>query len=135
MAIERKRCRFLLLGYVVMPEHVHLVISEPERFSPSKLMQVLKQRVSANLAAIHPGRAFWQRRFYDFNVWSERKLSEKLDYIHGNPIKRGLVEHPRDWPWSSWSNYVEGRGLIDVDMVNVARGAAPGLEKSKPAPF
>jgi putative transposase len=47
----------------------------------------------------------WQRRFYDFNVWSEEKRLEKLDYMHGNPVKRGLVKSPADWPWSSWRFY------------------------------
>ena len=59
---------------------------------------------------------FWQRRFYDFNVWSERKLWEKLNYMHRNPVERKLVCHPKDWVWSSFSFYAEGeRGLIRID--------------------
>ena len=50
----------------------------------------------------HP---FWQRRFYDFNVWSWRKKNEKLNYMHFNPVKRGLVKHPKDWEWSSFGFY------------------------------
>jgi len=62
-------------------------------------------------------RSFWQARFYDFNVFSEKKKKEKLEYMHSNPVTRGLVEHPRDWPWSSWSNYAQrGKGLIAVDL-------------------
>jgi putative transposase len=49
----------------------------------------------------HP--PFWQRRFYDFNVYSRKKLREKLEYMHANPVVRKLVTHPREWPWSSWS--------------------------------
>ena len=61
-------------------------------------------------------RSFWQRRFYDFNVWSLKKRIEKLDYMHMNPLKRKLVEHPRDWPWSSFSFYSNlKQGLIRVD--------------------
>jgi hypothetical protein len=41
----------------------------------------------------------WQKRFYDFNVWSARKQIEKLRYIHRNPVKRGLVERPEQWRW------------------------------------
>ena len=48
-------------------------------------------------------RRFWQRRYYDFNVYSQRKLRAKLDYMHGNPIAEKLVMNPKDWPWSSWS--------------------------------
>ena len=63
-------------------------------------------------------RAFWQRRFYDFNVWSSGKLREKLDYMHRNPVQRRLVRHPRGWPWSSWSHYVEGKeGAIRIDAL------------------
>ena len=59
---------------------------------------------------------FWQRRFYDFNVWSEKKLKEKLHYMHWNPVDRKLVQHPQDWPWSSWSFYAKGeQGLIRID--------------------
>jgi hypothetical protein len=55
----------------------------------------------------------WQRRFYDFNVWSESKRLEKLQYMHGNPVKRRLVENPGDWPWSSWRFY----HLVDTSVL------------------
>ena len=48
------------------------------------------------------------KRFYDFNVWSESKMKEKLRYMHRNPVVRGLVECPEDWPWSSFRNYAFG---------------------------
>lgn len=47
----------------------------------------------------------WQRRFYPFNVYSEEKRLEKLNYMHGNPVKRGLVSSPDQWPWSSFRFY------------------------------
>jgi putative transposase len=126
----RGKYGFLLLGYVVMPEHVHLLISEPKTGDPSKILQALKQRVSiafstrrrkplsasrdSALSADAP--VFWQRRFYDFNVWSDAKVKEKLHYMHRNPVQRGLVKHPRDWPWSSWLQYETGVvGLIPID--------------------
>ncbi|HET8923223.1 MAG TPA: transposase [Candidatus Acidoferrum sp.] len=109
----RLRHEFALVGYVVMPEHVHLLISEPRKGSPSKVLQVLKQKVSRE----DKKSPFWQRRFYDFNVWSEEKLKEKLNYMHKNPVERGLVAHPKDWPWSSWSFYEkEEDGLIGIDV-------------------
>ena len=130
----RKRHPFRLIGYVVMPEHVHLLIREPLKGNPSKILQVLKQKTSAALRKKRksaPGQLelgfskdaaaeqehFWQRRFYDFNVYSEKKLREKLDYMHTNPVARKLVAHPRDWPWSSWSFYAKGEGLICMDAV------------------
>jgi putative transposase len=50
----------------------------------------------------------WQARFYDFNVWTERKRVEKLRYRHRNPVKRGLVAEPQQWPWSSFRDYLCG---------------------------
>src|ERR1700751_824197 len=64
-----------------------------------------------------PLRTFWQARFYDFNVYSERKRTEKLNYMHANPITRKLVTHPKDWPWSSWGFYGRtGKVLIQMDI-------------------
>jgi putative transposase len=64
-------------------------------------------------------RRFWQKRFYDFNVWSGKKLQEKLEYMHANPVQRKLVEHPRKWPWSSWGFYMKGEsGLVKIDQVD-----------------
>jgi len=124
----RARYRFALLGYVIMPEHVHVLINEA--CLPAKVIQVFKQRVSrrmrgkkrrctGQLALRFTGEAelrrFWQRRYYDFNVYSEKKLREKLDYIHMNPVREKLAQHPRDWPWSSWAFYEGGEALLAMD--------------------
>jgi putative transposase len=131
----RERCRFLLVGYVVMPDHVHLLISESAKGTPSTMLKVLKQRVSHDLrkkwehasagqlplpiaggdsASLH----FWQPRFHDFNVHSAKKRKEKLVYMHANPVKRGLVKSPAEWIWSSYSFYEKGeKGLISIDAV------------------
>jgi len=131
----RERYEFLLVGYVVMPNHVHLLISESANATPSVILKVLKQRVSRDLRkrgrlvstrqmqlAFPKGEGnlprFWQPRFYDFNVWSKKKLREKLEYMHANPVTRKLVAHPKDWPWSSWSFYAKGAvGLVPIDPV------------------
>lgn len=106
---------FALLGYVVMPEHFHFLISEPNLGTPSTVLQMLKQRVSRTLR-LHSDQknnlskypSFWQRRFYDFNVFTADKRREKLNYMQFNPVKRGLVSHPRDWEWSSYRFYFSG---------------------------
>jgi putative transposase len=131
----RGKFDFKLIGYVIMPEHVHLLISEPQNGSVSRVLQVLKQRVSRAMrgrkrrgngtqlrldfgSALPEERRFWQRRFYDFNVWSDAKRKEKLHYMHANPVKERLVEHPKDWPWSSFGFYAyEEAGLIRIDPV------------------
>ncbi len=62
---------------------------------------------------------FWQPRFYDFNVYSPKKKREKLEYMHANPVKRGLVKDPGGWLWSSFSFYEKGeRGLVAIDSVD-----------------
>ena len=130
----RDRYGFSLVGYVVMPEHIHLLMSEPTQRTPSTVIQVLKQRVSRRLrrkkransgqmtlsfaGGEDPQPRLWQRRFYDFNVWSLKKRVEKLHYMHMNPLKRGLVDHPKDWPWSSFLFYSNSqKALIRIDPV------------------
>jgi putative transposase len=94
----RVRYDFLVFGYVVMPEHVHPLVSEPGRCLLSKAVQALKLSVAVQRRQ----RPFWQARYYDFNVHSHRKHVEKLKYMHRNPVVRGLVKSPQDWPWSSF---------------------------------
>jgi putative transposase len=103
----RRTYSFYVAGYVVMPEHVHLLLTEPAAAPLSKAIQALKQSVSRSLALRAP-EPFWQARYYDFNVWSNDKRIEKLRYIHRNPVKRGLVERPEDWEWSSFRHYATG---------------------------
>jgi putative transposase len=115
--LEAVRVRYGLVvaGYVLMPEHVHLLVGEPTRSSLSVALQVLKQQTSRKLKA-HGETQFWQRRYYDFNVWSEEKRVEKLRYMHRNPVARGLVAKPEDWQWSSFCHYAAGkRGVVEIE--------------------
>ncbi len=77
----RRRYRFVVLGYVVMPEHFHLLLSETQRASLSTVMQALKLGFVRRMSAPGP---VWQPRFYDFNVWREPKRMQKLRYMHRN---------------------------------------------------
>jgi len=125
----RQRYRFVVVGYVVMPDHIHLLLSEPERGTPSTVMQVLKQRYARGLlrkkrrktgqGELWPEeeQRVWQRRFYDFNVWSECKRVVKLRYMHRNPVKRGLVLEPEQWEWSSYRSYAcEEVGIVKINQ-------------------
>jgi putative transposase len=105
------RYQFDVFGYVVMPEHVHLLLGEPAKDLLAVGLQALKISVSKRAKE----RPFWQARYYDFNVFTWSKRVEKLDYIHWNPVKRGLVEKPEDWLWSSCRYYQTGvQGRVKI---------------------
>ena len=98
----RHKYSMQVIGYVVMPTHVHLLLSEPETGKLSTAMQVLKQRFSRTRVLEEE---VWEPRYYDFNIFTEHKLREKLEYIHMNPVHAGLVVAPADWRWSSYRFY------------------------------
>ena len=117
LELMRERYRFGVVGYVVMPEHVHLLVSEPQIADPSTVVQAVKLGFSQRWRTTSGvcGQ-FWQRRFYDFNVWSQRKEVEKLKYMHRNPVVRGLVEKREDWRWSSYRSYAYSEdGLVRIN--------------------
>ena len=108
----RQKYRWTILGYVVMPEHVHLLTNEPGRGSLAQAMKGLKLSVALRLRE----RPFWLERYYDFNVWSAEKESEKLHYMHRNPVVRGLVTRPEDWKWSSFNHIAAGcEGTVEIE--------------------
>jgi putative transposase len=139
----RKWYGFYIAGYVVMPEHVHLLVNEPERAKLSLALQMLKQNVARQLREVEGG-SFWQARYYDFNVWTEAKRIEKLRYIHRNPVRRGLVPSPEQWAWSSFRHYASGvEGVVEIESQWTARkremlGVTPQLrvrsQNSRPVP-
>ncbi|MGA8432856.1 MAG: hypothetical protein WB729_23745 [Candidatus Sulfotelmatobacter sp.] len=143
-----------------MPEHVHLLVSEPQRETLSIVIQALKLGVVRSIQCSgggsvvaaaprsrktgetwgtpfshtpfshtpfshtpvsgKPANRFWQARFYDFNVWTEKKRIEKLRYIHLNPVKRGLVASPELWRWSSFRWYLCGEaGPVRINDTNI----------------
>jgi len=95
-------------GYVVMPEHVHLLLSEPKSGTLADAIHYLKLSFAKRLhnlrRAVDTG-WFWQKRYYDRNIRNMREFTVKLRYLHRNPVKRGLVKEPADWKWSSFRHY------------------------------
>ena len=124
----RNRYRFDVVGFVVMPEHVHLLISEPLMGNVSRAICAVKLGFTRRVLSLNPhfwqhrpevghpehpeARHFWMKRYYDFNVYSEPKIAEKLHYMHQNPVVRGLVERPEQWEWSSFRAYACGETAI-----------------------
>ncbi|MBL7208830.1 MAG: transposase [Dehalococcoidia bacterium] len=157
------RCSFMLMGYVIMPDHVHLLLwwdrGERPELSISKIMQGIKGLTARRIIDLMvasgleqmlqptprmlastprvlqpPLRMYpptpmtpeqsssqtqhgveshrrnlryrlWQRGFYDFNIYSEEKFLEKLNYVHHNPVRAGLVLSPGGYEWSSYRLY------------------------------
>jgi putative transposase len=155
LARVRRTYRLVVVGYVVMPEHVHLLLSEPQRRNLSFAIQALKlgfvrrlrgdgvasadiptsrkigetwgtpvggvYRLRGDRSACgdYP-RHFWTARFYDFNVWTEKKRIEKLNYIHNNPVRRGLVASPEEWGWSSCRWYLKREaGPVEIEDTDI----------------
>jgi putative transposase len=137
----RRRYQWVVIGYVVMPEHVHLLVSEPKQRPLATAIQALKlgfaRRVLAEQRRELPGLGpretrgtrktelahhVWQARYYDFNVCTPAKRVEKLRYMHRNPVTRGLVAAPELWPWSSFRAYAyQESGLVRVDEWGVLK--------------
>lgn len=139
----REKLNIRWIAYVIMPEHVHLlvyptILGVDQPISISSVLQHLKQRVGRqgkqrlrevwakegnlgsdplNRWALGSGdKPFWKTRAYDFNVINEKTLYTKLDYVHKNPISRRLVERAEDWTWSSYRFYeFHDESLIAMD--------------------
>jgi len=136
LALEqvRRRFRMYVWGYVVMPEHVHLLVSEPAENWLARAMQILKTQVA--ITARKQGKRtaggvpFWQARYFDHNVRNSEGFVTQLRYIHRNPVKRGLCDKPQDWPWSSFRAWAtDESGLVEVESrwTAVRREADRGL--------
>jgi putative transposase len=116
----RQSHQLSVYGYVVMPEHVHLLLGEPSVGTLAEAIKSLKQGVSRRL--IGDAEHFRQKRYYDFNVRNHAQFVEKLRYIHRNPVKRELCAAPEDWPWSSFRHYATGEeGAVEIESEWTAR--------------
>ena len=125
---------FKLYGYVIMENHLHFVAQAPrldkcvssfKSFTAKNLLRYLEEQNASRLldrlrfackAHKHDRQyQFWQEGSHSELVFSEDMMREKLDYIHNNPVKRGYVEKPEHWRYSSAKNYMGEGGLIDID--------------------
>jgi putative transposase len=107
-AIEevRRRIHFALCGYVLMPDHWHALVWPHHPATISLVVHEIK-RLSA-LKVNHKRTArgpLWQRQFWDRFVRNEREFARRIDYMHFNPVRRGLVKRPAEWRWSSYNNF------------------------------
>lgn len=124
LAQKLAQYRGLCSGYVVMPDHVHAIVWFEELTELSRFMKSWKQTSSIKLKRmlrgvapkyadkIPPSDPFWQSKYYPFNLYSQKKAEEKLDYMHMNPVSAGLVEQPVDWNSSSARYYLLGEPSV-----------------------
>ena len=118
--VDRKLCRILLvnieyhktifdymvLGYCLMPDHLHLILRPGNRFNLSYVMQMIKGGFARKVNKLNETHgSIWQRRYYDQVVRNENQLINYLDYIHYNPVAAGLVSEPSEYLFSSFAQY------------------------------
>ena len=133
----RERHDFALWGYVFMPDHVHLIIfPRGEQYEISRILEAIKRPVGVQAirylqATSSPWlnrltrrrgqrteRLFWQSGGgYDRNITSPRTLLRMLDYLHENPVRKGLVTRAQDWLWSSIGHYAGASSPLLVDVI------------------
>jgi putative transposase len=121
----RLEMKVRLLGYVFMPEHVHLVLHPPDGVELGKIVGQVKGRSARLIGRIselggelmnggdEPSIRVWQLRCYDHNCRSPVATREKIEYCHNNPVTRGLVKEPGEWHWSSFNWY---QGIVGVPL-------------------
>lgn|SRR5574341_764176 len=134
-AIEfyQKNFGIKILGFVIMPDHLHLIAWPQGAKSPEEFVRDFKKYLAKGILDLltpsektkfllgRPQKRnhrfqIWQKDYYDFNIYNQDILSEKLNYIHYNPVRKGLVENPEDYPYSSCRSYLEkGEILLEVD--------------------
>lgn len=126
LELARKRFAIRIYGYVLMPEHVHLLLSEAESATLASALRSVKiataKQIRAQSSASGDGDPFWQARYYDRNIRDYREFVVKLRYLHRNPVKRGLCQSPEQWPWSSFQHYLTGEpGIVQIESEWTAR--------------
>lgn len=130
----RRDHAFRLHGYVILENHLHLVASSSQIGRDiQRFKSYTARRIIDRLEALGAGRLLnllslfkrahktqsrfqlWEEGSHPQRIETEEVMLQKLDYIHNNPVKRGFVDRPEHWRWSSASNYAEGVGIVEVD--------------------
>jgi REP element-mobilizing transposase RayT len=130
----RQNDQFQLHGYVILENHLHFIAQAPQldrcitRFKSFTARQTIDLLQRHNAQTLLKQLAFakaahkcdreyqlWQEGSHAELILSDDMMREKLDYIHNNPVKRGYVDDPAAWRYSSARNYLERPGLIAID--------------------
>ena len=138
----RDRHPFEIVAQVVLPDHLHAIWTLPEGdASYATRWRLIKEGFTRAHCGVHgsPERTevqrargeqpVWQRRFWEHTIRDERDFEAHLDYIHLNPVMHGLVTAPKDWPNSTFADWVE-RGVYSPTWGSNEKPRFPGWEKS-----
>lgn len=122
-----ERYPFTIDGIVVMPDHLHMIITlPPDDANYSQRLGFIKSSFSRqieSLELIHASRqnkrerGIWQRRFWEHVIRDELDYSRHMDYIHYNPVKHGYVNSPSEWQYSSIHRYIN-LGILPPDWAS-----------------
>jgi len=103
---SRNRLGFVLLGYVFMPDHFHALLWPRHPLTISRVLQDIKYCSSRNLNRVRgTAGTVWQHQFSDRFVRDAEEFQQRLEYMHYNPVRKGLVANPEEWRWSSYNNF------------------------------
>jgi putative transposase len=132
---RRGKGELKLYGYVIMPDHIHLIISSDnipkvmrsiKSFTAKKILDRLKEKnytsILDELKDFKPEfksqseYQVWQEGFHPKIILGDKEFEQKINYIHNNPVTRGFVESPNDWKYSSYNFYLGDAHLIEMDI-------------------
>jgi REP element-mobilizing transposase RayT len=126
MEASRERWGFLLYGYVLMPDHWHALIWVQYPLLISQVLHDVKKITALRLHALRGTQgSFWQHQFWDRFVRHEREFAQRLEYMHLNPVRRGLVARPEDWRWSSYNNFALDKATVAACPIQIDYVALP----------
>jgi putative transposase len=113
--VVRSRTKFALCVYCFMPDHWHAVVLPDEGGSISDVLMRVKILAQRQIGKARGSReVIWQSRFYDHILRTRREFDETVEYIHQNPVRKGMVESATDWAWSSAGWYMNRTGPISI---------------------
>lgn len=133
----------ILYAYCIMSNHIHMIVSSREGFKQEDIIRDFKKYTAKEIIKLisqgsHESRKswmlsyfknaglknsnnkkyqFWQQQFHPIELFSNRMMDSKLEYIHNNPVKAGIVEKPEDYLYSSARDYCGRKGLIEITLI------------------
>jgi len=130
-------------AYVIMTNHMHMIISKVgehllenimrdlKKYTSSRIIEAIKEnslesrkewmldifKAEGRKNSNNKNYQFWQQDSHPIELISNEMIDQKLEYLHNNPVKQGFVIKPEDYVWSSMTNYIGMDGLIDIDRI------------------